>query len=285
MTQLTAWEVPEIQENLLDEDTALLEYVLADRGSLLFCVLKDGFEVFGLPPRDEIEPKVRELRAAVLHGLHAYPHGHELYRALVAPAAHLIEGKDLLICADGALHYLPFSLLLTDEPGNGEPPGNGRIDPGRQRSAVAGSEPELTTRVEALTADLPEFDYAALPYLVHRHAISYAPSATVAGLVRADAHARERSYDGELAGFADPSALACRRRGGGARRGPRPRARQPRATALYRGGGFGARRALRQRSCHLRMAAQATKDEVAALTSGRAPLSLLPHRLARPARR
>ena len=206
LTQLTAWTLDDIQDRLLDEHTALLEYVLSDRGSLLFCVLEHDFEVFELPPREQIEQQVRELRVAVLHGLRAYPHGHALYEALIAPAAHLIEGKDLLICADGALHYLPFALLLTEEPGAGGGDGDGGIEPGPERSAVAGSEPELLAEVKAALG--ARFDYATLPYLVHRHAISYAPSATVAGLVHEEAKEKERDYDAELAGFADPSGLA-----------------------------------------------------------------------------
>ena len=282
LTQLTAWDLPEIQERLLDEDTALLEYVLSDRGSLLFCVLKDEFEVFSLPPREEIEHQVRELRAAVLHGLHAYPHGHELYRALVAPAAHLIEGKDLLICADGALHYLPFSLLLTEEPGSDDTPGDGRIDPGPQRSAVAGAEPALREQLERELAQVPGFDFARLPYLVRGHAISYAPSATVAGLVREEATAKEQVYDAELAGFADPRGL------GGAgeeeielgaalahtrdRLEPLPMTAEEvwtLAEVVSRGGvADGRPDRYDDERVSLRTAGEATKDEIAAITSG-----------------
>lgn len=204
LTQPTAWELPDIQEKLLDEDTALLEYVLSDEGSLLFCVLKDGLEVFPLPPKGEIETRVRELRAAVLHGLHRYPHGEELYRDLVAPAAGLIEGKDLLVCADGVLHYLPFSLLLTGPPeegdGDGEPPG------GRLRGTPGDEEEALLEKVRADLAPLPAFDFGSLPYLLRRHAISYAPSATVAGMVREEARG-ERSYHADLAALADPRGL------------------------------------------------------------------------------
>ena len=115
----TVWTLRRIQEELLDEDTALLDYLIADFGSFLFCVLRDDFKVFELPPRAEIETWVQELRAAVLGRLPRYPHGHELFRHLIAPAAELIRGKHLLICPDGPLHDLPFSLLLTEPPGRG----------------------------------------------------------------------------------------------------------------------------------------------------------------------
>jgi CHAT domain-containing protein/tetratricopeptide (TPR) repeat protein len=196
ITQLTAWELPEIQEKLLDERTALLEYVLGERKSILFCVTKDRFEVFDdLPPKMELEARVRELRAAVLARLPRYPHGHALYEALIAPAAGLIEGKELLVCADGALHYLPFSLLLTRSPDDApEPP---PLEGGEELE-----ERELAKALIPRLAPLPPFEWAELPYLLRDYPIRYAPSATVAGLVREEAE--ERDYDSELAALADP---------------------------------------------------------------------------------
>ena len=79
-----------------------------------------------------------------------YPHGYELFEALVAPAKHMIADRDLLIVPDGALNYLPFALLLTRYDVDDRPPA-----------------------------------FADLPYLVRDHAITYAPSATMAALLAA----------------------------------------------------------------------------------------------------
>jgi CHAT domain-containing protein len=176
LTQPEAWGLGEIQADLLDGGTALLEYVLGRDRSYLFVVVDDGFEAFPLPPRAEIETMVRELRDAILDPkMGSYPHGYELYQALVdcelevegraRRVAEMIEGKRLLIVADGVLHYLPFGLLLTERPE-------------------------------------PAASFTALPYLVRRHAVVYAPSASVAGLLKREYRGRPKA-EGFVA-FADP---------------------------------------------------------------------------------
>lgn len=211
LTQPTAWTVEEIRERLLDERTALLEYVLTDPSSLLFCVTKDDLKVFTLPAREEVEAKVRELRTAILSYLKRYPHGHELYRDLIQPATDMIRGKDLLVCADGALHYLPFSLLLTEAPEEGElatgsVASSSPVAEERHGGGEAGLR-GILEKVEADMGSLPAFEYQALPYLLRQHAIAYAPSGTVAGMVREEVNSEQRSYDTELAAFADPQGL------------------------------------------------------------------------------
>jgi tetratricopeptide (TPR) repeat protein len=209
LTQPQAWERAQVQAELLDEQTALLEYVLGEKISVLFVVLSDDIAVFTLPPREEIEAQVRELRAAVAWGrIHRYPHGFELYQTLVQPAEHLIEGKSLLIVADGALHYLPFALLLTAPPGEGEPDAPLPEGPTRflQHSATE-EDRELLEAVSRKLDPLPPFDFANLPYLLRRHAISYAPSASAAGMLRRESRERGEHpppYDGQMVAFADP---------------------------------------------------------------------------------
>ncbi len=178
LTQPGAWGVDEIQAELVDAGTALLEYVLGEHGSFLFVVTRDDFAVFPLPPWTEIDMMARDLRDAVLDpGQPSYPHGYQLYEALVdrevdtdggsRRVEDMIEGKRLLVVADGILHYLPFELLLTEQAPTGA-----------------------------------TSDFASLPYLVCRHAIVYAPSASVAGLLGRERGSR---LPGEgLVAFADP---------------------------------------------------------------------------------
>ena len=172
----TAWAVQRIRSELLGPDTALLEYVVGGRCSHMFCVVQDRIAVFQLPPAQQLADQIRGLREAVADWASSeYPHGHELYRALIAPAARLIAGKRLLIVPDGPLHYLPFSLLLRDPP-------------------QAGTGP---------------WDWPSLAYLIRSHAISYAPSATVAGMVSRRARAAmDRPYAEKLAAFGDPVAVS-----------------------------------------------------------------------------
>lgn len=167
MRQTEPWGLERVQRDLLDTRTILLEYALGSSRSVLMALLPDRCEAFELPPRAEIETRVTELRDAVLAGS-PYPHGHELYRLLVAPAAELLGERNLLVVADGALHYLPFGLLLTDD-----------VDPRR-------------TPAEEL------------PYLIRQRSVTYAPSATIAGELKCALPETSPSWPRVLVAFADP---------------------------------------------------------------------------------
>jgi CHAT domain-containing protein/tetratricopeptide (TPR) repeat protein len=150
-------------------ESVLLEYVLGEQESFLIAATADREQAFPLPPRPEIELMVTELRAAVLSRRRTYPHGETLFHHLVAPAADLIGGRDVIVVPDGVLHDLPFSLLLT--------------------------EPVPDTA----------WSYRTLPYLIRERAVSVLPSATVAGLIthRTD---EGTAFHRELVAFGDPVA-------------------------------------------------------------------------------
>lgn len=187
--------VEEIQEGLLDEDTALLEYRLSPHKGILFCVTKRKFKTFALPAAAEIEGRVRELLAAVAGRLHRYPHGADLYRVLIRPAERLLRRESirkLLVVADGSLNSLPFALLLTES---------------RERLNVI--DPEMRYVGDALTNRISEalpkepFSWVEMPYLLHRFAIGHAPSGSIALAQRRLRRPAER--DGAtLIAFADP---------------------------------------------------------------------------------
>lgn len=171
LTRPEPWSLETVQRQLLDARTILLEYVLGDRCSHLFAVLPDRCEVFELPAREEIERQVEELLHAVKAG-GPCPHAHALYHSLVAPARELLGERALLVVADGILHYLPFALLLTAD-----------VDP----APVSAGE---------------------LPYLIRERSILFAPSATVAGLVKRERPSPETVWPLELLAFADPRSFA-----------------------------------------------------------------------------
>lgn len=109
--------VEELQSQVLDDDTLLLEYALGAERSFLWAVTPSTVRSFELPGRAEIEALAREA-----HTLLAASHRRaaragaelataELSRLLLAPAAQLLAGKRLLVVPDGALHYLPFAAL------------------------------------------------------------------------------------------------------------------------------------------------------------------------------
>jgi hypothetical protein len=90
---------------------------------------------------------------------------------------------------DGALHYLPFCLLLT------EPPPADATTPASPQAAAPPPTPDVAP---------PAWDRQ--PYLLRRHAIWYAQSATIAGMLHREVVQRAgvAQYSRELVAFGDP---------------------------------------------------------------------------------
>jgi CHAT domain-containing protein len=115
----------EIQRQVVDPGTVLLEYGLGRDRSFLWVVTPDSLSTFVLPPRAWIEATAR--RAAELltvsHQSLAKAETEailaELSRELLGPAASLLGDRRLLIVPDGALHYLPFAAF--PDPAGGAP--------------------------------------------------------------------------------------------------------------------------------------------------------------------
>lgn len=107
----------EIQQQVLDEETLLLEYALGHERSYLWVVTPAELKSFELPARAVIETAARRVydrlttsnkregkRAAEMAAS-------ELGRIVLGPAAPLLAGKRLLIVSEGALQYVPFGAL------------------------------------------------------------------------------------------------------------------------------------------------------------------------------
>jgi CHAT domain-containing protein/Tfp pilus assembly protein PilF len=131
LTQPLPSSLKQIQREVLDPGTLLLEYSLGTDRSYLWAVTSDAIESFELPPRDEIEKSVRhiyglltarnrhirfetpeEKRARVSSADEEYRRAAAaLSDILLAPVAGKLKDQRLLIVSDGALHYLPFAVL------------------------------------------------------------------------------------------------------------------------------------------------------------------------------
>lgn len=123
LTQPRPWSSTEIQRELLDRDTLLLEYRLGEERSYLWAVTPDALESFELPGRAEIE-RVARLACELLARsrsrkaeLSAELQIARLSRLLLDPVASLLAGKRLLVVGDGILQSVPFAALERD----GEP--------------------------------------------------------------------------------------------------------------------------------------------------------------------
>lgn len=201
--QLTAARtltLEEVRRQVLDEETALLEYSLGAERSHLFAVTRSGLAVARLPAREEVGRLVVNLRQQLVptpfrrsitdlvaaavdprRGLKlsaaksdttpaavsAYADAaHALFKAVVEPAAPLYKQSRLLVVADGALNYVPFHALVTQPPAEGA-------------------------------------DFASLAYLVKQNETVFAPSASVVAAIRQQ-RAANATTAGSMLVVADP---------------------------------------------------------------------------------
>ena len=139
LTQPQPLNLAEIQREVLDPDTLLLEYSLGDDASYLFVASQTSITWRKLPKREEIEAATRRVRelltapqpqpgdtkakyqARIKEARERYwPKAAELSRMLLGPVASQLGRKRLAIVADGALQYIPFAALPAPSPGNDE---------------------------------------------------------------------------------------------------------------------------------------------------------------------
>ncbi len=180
----------EVQQNVLDDQTVLVEYALQPDESYLFVATKGEVNLFKLPGRSNVEKLAMDLRAQLIpsklqrrivgidvaeanRGLGiatAAPEdvapfvaaSNALYKVVLEPAAGMIGEKRLMVVADGALNYIPFEVLL--------------------KSADTG-------------------DFSSLGYLVKTNEVVYAPSASVVAAIKQQ---RAKSTSRAMLIIADP---------------------------------------------------------------------------------
>ncbi|GAB4287143.1 MAG: CHAT domain-containing protein [Oscillatoriaceae cyanobacterium] len=117
MTQAQPLTVKEIQQ-LLDEDTLLLEYYLGQERSYVWAVSATSINSYELPPRTTIEEAAKNFRDAITApALRMRPKkvaetAFNLTELILTPLARELQGKQrLLIVSDRALQTIPFSAL------------------------------------------------------------------------------------------------------------------------------------------------------------------------------
>ncbi|MCT7958531.1 CHAT domain-containing protein, partial [Laspinema palackyanum] len=133
LTQPQPLTVQQVQQQVLDQDTLLLQYSLGEDRSFLWAVTPDSVEVYELPSRAEIEelgeqfyrlmqnpdyrgesrnitvsPNIPQINASAT----------QLSQLLLSPVADKLAGKRLLVVADGVLNFIPFAALPTPEQGD-----------------------------------------------------------------------------------------------------------------------------------------------------------------------
>lgn len=103
----------EIQHQVLDADTILLEYALCKERSFVWVVTVDSLTAYALPKRTEVEEAARRAyRELSTNNLPAQTAATKaLSRMLLQSIAGELGTKRLLIVAEGTLQYIPFGAL------------------------------------------------------------------------------------------------------------------------------------------------------------------------------
>lgn len=131
ITQPQPLTAREIQRQILNPSTALLEYSLGEERSYLWVVTSASLRGFTLPKRDLIESKARRYYELITARNQSDPNessqrkqtrianadaesrqvAADLSRMLLGPVAAQLGNKRLIVVADGALQYAPFAAL------------------------------------------------------------------------------------------------------------------------------------------------------------------------------
>ncbi|HUK90605.1 MAG TPA: CHAT domain-containing tetratricopeptide repeat protein, partial [Blastocatellia bacterium] len=118
LTHPSPLSLKEIQKSVLDPDTILLEYLLADDRSYMWVVTDTAINGFVLPGQKEIEPLAKDL-LGLLSSVYPTPAQQALYwrkanqlsKMVLGPAEPLLNRPRIVVVADGALEYVPFAAL------------------------------------------------------------------------------------------------------------------------------------------------------------------------------
>ncbi|MEG4219529.1 CHAT domain-containing protein [Microcoleus sp. Pol12A6] len=124
LTQPQPLTLAQIQEQILDQNTILLQYSLGKERSYLWAVTKTSLTSYELPKQVDIEKAARNFRDAVTNPRYrnipdrVAEANNTLSQIILQPVAAQLAQKRLLIVGDGILNYLPFAALsLPETPG------------------------------------------------------------------------------------------------------------------------------------------------------------------------
>ncbi|HWP43188.1 MAG TPA: CHAT domain-containing tetratricopeptide repeat protein [Blastocatellia bacterium] len=174
LTQPQPVSLEEIQQQLLDDETLLLEYALGEERSYLWAVSREKVTSYELAKRAEIEAAARRFYELLRDGGsqrrgELEEAARQMSRMLIEPVADRLAANRLLIVPDGVLHYIPFAALPLPE-----------VQRQDQTTIAASSRP-----------------------LIVRHEIVTLPSASVLAEMRRELDARKPARRA-VAVFADP---------------------------------------------------------------------------------
>jgi len=197
----------EVQSELLDDESVLVEFALGEERSYVWAVGKNSVLTATLPPRVEIEEQAlrfyelltaRSQMVKFEKPAQRQKRIQEAYRelnqvaaslsgVLLKPVADALSAKRLLIVGDGILNYIPFGALPAPAPEIEE-----QIERGTTRKALSRRDVSPSLHPSVFPS----------PLLV-KHEIIYVPSATVLAELRRDPQFRRQPTE-DIAIIADP---------------------------------------------------------------------------------
>ncbi|MEA5472356.1 CHAT domain-containing tetratricopeptide repeat protein [Spirulina sp. 06S082] len=117
LTQPQTLTLEEIQAQIRDRNTLLLEYFIGEKQSYLWAVTPDSIQSYTLPGRSEIKNAAFNFRQDLLRSNR--PSGFAqtqrtaiaLSNLILVPVAEELKNKHLLIVSDDILHFIPFAAI------------------------------------------------------------------------------------------------------------------------------------------------------------------------------
>lgn len=186
----------EIQQ-LLDQDTLLLEYWLGSQFSYLWVISQTGIQAHRLRSQAEIEQAAERYydcltipsqRIKTVNTIHA---GLELSQMILEPIADQLDNKRLLIVADGALQQIPFGAL--PDPRTSDKLNELLMEaPAPSVANTTATQRTTCSRSLQAASSLWEIEPEDLPKpLLLEHEIVNMPSATILATIRRIAERRD----------------------------------------------------------------------------------------------
>jgi CHAT domain-containing protein/tetratricopeptide (TPR) repeat protein len=105
----------DIRQRVLDQDSALIQFYLAEPSSYAWVIARSGIDLVKLPSRKIFEPDVRMVLEFGLAGQWTGEQQLALDRLRrdLAPVLQAARKKRWIVVPDGALHFFPFMLLTS----------------------------------------------------------------------------------------------------------------------------------------------------------------------------
>ncbi|MEG5176120.1 CHAT domain-containing tetratricopeptide repeat protein [Microcoleus sp. B3-D7] len=121
LTQPQPLTLPEIQKQILDDNTILLQYFLGTNRSYLWVVTSTGVTSYELPKPADIKTAAKDFLETITSPIQrdipqqVAQASANLGQVILQPAAAQLANKRLLIVPDGVLQYIPFQALTLDK--------------------------------------------------------------------------------------------------------------------------------------------------------------------------